>query len=277
MEQFDLYEELTVGQYKHRAYKFFSVFDSKKRDIHVAEIRDRIVHRLIFDHLVKIYEPLFISNSYSSRIGKGSHRAVKTFQYFAKIIQAENHGRCLVLKCDIKKYFGSVNGDILTMLLKEKVTDEKTFKTVKEIIDSFPVGIPLGNVTSQTFANIYLHDFDLFVKNTLKVRFYVRYNDDFVILDNNSKRLAEYLRKIRDYLVINRLLEIPEHKADIRKLEWGIDFLGYTILPNAVLLRGKTKAKMFANVCEENISSYFGLLSHCNSFNLRQKLKSVII
>jgi RNA-directed DNA polymerase len=101
--------------------------------------------------------------------------------------------------------------------------------------------------------------------------------DDFVILDDNPERLDYFLEKIRNYLTKNKLLEIPEHKASIRKLSWGVDFLGYIILPNAVLLRNKTKSKMFANVTEENISSYLGLLKHCDSFDLRQKLKSVII
>jgi len=274
---FDLYNELQAGKYIHRAYKFFQVFDSKKRDIHVAEIRDRIVHRLIYDYLLEIYEPLFISDSYSSRVDKGSHKAIKTFKYFAKMVQAENHGKCFILKCDIRKYFQNINPDILLVLLKRKITDESILKIAKEIIFSFKDGIPLGNVTSQVFANIYLHNFDLFIKNTLKARFYIRYNDDFVILDSKAERLTIFLEKIRNYLGDNNFLEIPKHKASIRKLGWGVDFLGYTILPNATLLRNKTKAKMFANVDEENISSYFGLLKHCNSFNLRQKLKSVII
>lgn len=274
---FDLYEDLQALKYKHRAYKFFQTFDSKKRNIHVAEIRDRIVHRLIYDYLVDIYEPLFISNSYSSRLGKGSHLAVKVFCYFAKLIHAENHGRCFVLKCDIKKYFENVKPDILFRLLKKHIADEKILKIAEEIIYSFPTGIPLGNVTSQIFANIYLNDFDLFIKNVLKVRFYIRYNDDFVILDNNPKRLNIFLGKIREYLAKNCGLEIPEHKASIRKLSWGVDFLGYTILPRAVLLRNKTKDKMFFRAKKENFVSYLGLLKRCHSFNLRQKLKFVII
>ncbi len=274
---FDLHEELQSDKYKHRAYKFFRVFDSKRRDIHVAEIRDRIIHRLIYDYLVGIYEPLFIANSYSSRVNKGSHLAIQTFRYFTKIVLAENSGRCFVLKCDIKKYFNSINPDILFLLLKKQIKDKKILKIAEEIIYSFKAGVPLGNVTSQIFANIYLHDFDLYIKNTLKIRFYIRYNDDFVILDNNSEQLSLFLSKIKAYLKENCLLEIPEHKASIRKLQWGIDFLGYTILPQAILLRNKTKAKMFANASEENVSSYLGLLKHCNSFNLRQKLKSVII
>ncbi len=269
---FDLYEELKNSEYIHRAYKFFVAFDSKKRDIHVAEIRDRIVHRLIYDYLVEMYEPLFISDSYSSRIGRGSHKAIKTFRYFAKLVSGENHGRCFVLKCDIQKFFQSVDCDIIVHLLKQKITDEKILKIMEEVVNSFKEGIPLGNVTSQIFANIYLNDFDFFVKNILKVRYYVRYNDDFVILDNNPERLSLLLEKIRDYLEKERLLKIPEHKASIRKLQWGIDFLGYTILPNAVLLRNKTKAKMFSRANEKNIDSYLGLLKHCNSFNLRQKL-----
>ena len=102
----------------------------------------------------------------------------------------------------------------------------------------------------------------------------MRYNDDFVILDYHQKRLKEYLPKIRKFLEEELCLEIPDHKASIRKLDWGIDFLGYVILKDAVLLRNKTKGKIFTKLNEKNINSYLGLLKHCNSYNLTQKILS---
>ena len=275
---FSLYEDLKVGKYRHSDYEHFQVFDSKKRDIHKARVRDRIVHQIIFDYLEEIYEPIFIKDSYSSRKNKGSHQAIKSFQYFAKLVSSDGEKPRFVLKCDIRKYFDSVNKKVLLELIKEKGVEGSVFEIIKEIIFSFNkeefVGIPLGNITSQVFANIYLDKLDYFIKKKLKVRYYVRYNDDFVILDYHQKRLKEYLPKIRKFLEEELCLEIPDHKASIRKLDWGIDFLGYVILKDAVLLRNKTKGKIFTKLNEKNISSYLGLLKHCNSYTLTQKILS---
>jgi hypothetical protein len=132
----------------------------------------------------------------------------------------------------------------------------------------------LGNITSQVFANIYLNGLDEFVKEELGSRFYIRYNDDFVILDNSKVRLEKYLPRIRKFLEEKLELKIPAEKTSIRKLEWGVDFLGYIILKDAVLLRNKTKGKIFKRLNEKNISSYLGLLKHCNSYTLKQKIIS---
>lgn len=275
---FSLYDDLISGKYKHSTYEYFTVFDNKKRDIHKAIIRDRIVHQIIFDYLESIFEPVFIGDSYSSRKNKGSHQAVKTFRYFAKLASSGNKKPCLVLKCDIKKYFGSIKSEILLKIIAKKVLDKKILQIISLVVYSFSDyggGIPLGNITSQVFANIYLNELDVFIKQELKARFYVRYNDDFLVLDNSQNRLEQYLPQIRNFLEVELQLQIPAHKASIRKLYWGVDFLGYTILPDVVLLRDKTKRKMFDNLTEENAVSYLGMLSHCNSFNLKQKIISI--
>jgi len=272
---FSLHEDLALNDYKHSSYEYFTVFDGKKRDIHKAVIRDRIVHQIIFDFLEEIFEKSFISDSYSSRKNKGSHQAIKTFQYFTKLVLSRNKKQCFVLKCDVKKYFSNVRPEILLKIIEEKVSGRRILSIISQVIFSFQkdgTGIPLGNITSQIFANIYLDKLDSYIKGELKARFYVRYNDDFVILDDNKDRLERYLPKIRSFLEIELQLEVPLHKASVRKLDWGVDFLGYTIMKKAVLLRNKTKAKMFNNLTEENISSYLGLLTHCNSYNLKQKI-----
>ena len=284
---FSLYEDLKSGKYKHSRYEHFQVFDSKKRDIHKAKVRDRIVHQIIFDYLEEIFEPIFIRDSYSSRKEKGSHQALKTFKYFAKLVSNGNKSQCYILKCDVRKYFNSVKQKILLEIIRGKVTDESIFEIIREIVNSFKegsvalgdcltelVGMPLGNITSQVFANIYLNGLDEFVKEELGSRFYIRYNDDFVILDNSKLRLEKYLPRIRKFLEEKLELKIPAEKTSIRKLEWGVDFLGYIILKDAVLLRNKTKGKIFERLNEKNISSYLGLLKHCNSYTLRQKIIS---
>lgn len=282
---FSLYEDLKFNRYRHFEYEHFQVFDNKKRDIYKAMVRDRIVHQIIFDYLEEFFEISFIKDSYSSRKNKGSHKAIKTFRYFIKLVSGGNKTQCFVLKCDVKKYFNSVKQRILLEIIEKKVEDKHVFEIIKEIIISFKkgnfddedllfkfIGIPLGNITSQVFANIYLNELDKFVKKELRVRFYVRYNDDFVILDNSKKRLKLYLLRIRTFLEEKLCLEVPVHKAEIRNIDWGVDFLGYIILKDAVLLRNKTKGKIFERINEKNISSYIGLLKHCDSYNLRQKI-----
>lgn len=289
-----MHRDLCGGNYCHQAYEFFRISDPKKRDIHKADIRDRIVHQLIYDYLSKLFEPIFIEHSYSSRIGKGSHRAVKQLKIFSQDIANRNFGRCYAAKCDVKKYFENIDHNILFKILCKNIYDEKIRKILREVIGSFHCksgkGIPLGNITSQIFANIYLNELDQFIVKKLKIRHYARYNDDFVILDYNKERLVEYAGKAKAFVENKLLLKIPKEKISFRKLKWGIDFCGYIILPNAVLLRRKTKRRMLKNIFHiaekykkgeiatqdfaKIFNSYCGLLEHCNSYNLKNKLLS---
>ena len=276
---FRLYDDLRNCVYKHSSYKYFQVFDNKKRDIYKAEVRDRVVHQIIYDYLLSIFEPEFISDSYASRIEKGQYKAIDTLRYFIKLAQ-DNHKPCLILKCDVKKYFDNMDHQVLFGFIKEKIVCEKTFKVIKEIVSSyiysgFGRGVPLGNITSQIFANIYLNVLDKYAKKELKCRFYVRYNDDFVIILESMEKLNEIRSKIILFAKEKLFLEIPLEKTEIKKVRWGIDFLGFTILPNAVLLRNKTKNKMYSNINLQNIHSYFGILKHCNSYNLKRKILSL--
>ncbi len=278
---FDLYEDLRNNTYKHSLYKHFQIYDNKKRDIYKAEVRDRIVHQIIYDYLLLMFEPEFIPDSYASRIDKGQYKAINTFRYFIKLIRGNNRNRCFVLKCDVRKYFDSVDQSILLDLISEKVVCDKTFEIIKDIVLSFQSisrvnkGIPLGNITSQIFANIYLNILDQYVKKELKCRFYVRYNDDFVIVSDNETELKEIRDKIIIFVKEKLLLEIPLEKTSVRKIEWGIDFLGFTILPTIILLRNKTKNKIYSNISVKNRDSYFSILEHCNSYNLRRKILSM--
>ncbi|MEI6191214.1 MAG: reverse transcriptase/maturase family protein [bacterium] len=291
---FSLYEDLRNFNYKHSSYKHFEVFDNKKRDIYKAEVPDRVIHQIIYDYLLSLFEPEFISDSYASRVGKGQYKAVDTLRYFIKLAQ-NNHKPCFVLKCDVRKYFDSIDQTVLLNLIREKIrthhlpsptqdsslTKEESqnniFAIIKEIISSYVFstpnkGVPLGNITSQIFANIYLSILDKYAKKELKCRFYVRYNDDFVIVMDSSEKLKEIRAKIISFVKDKLLLDIPLEKTSLRKIDWGIDFLGFTILPKAVLLRNKTKNKMYANINSGNIHSYFGILKHCNSYNLKRKI-----
>ncbi len=277
---FPLYEEVKNDRYKHSSYTYFQIFDNKKRDIYKAEIRDRIIHQIIYDYLVACFSTTFIADSYASRVNKGQYKALNAFCYFVKLA-SDTQKNCYVLKCDVRKYFDSIDHNVLLNLIEEKVSCRKTMKIIKEIISSyhapslFQKGIPLGNITSQIFANIYLNALDQYVKKELKCRFYIRYNDDLVVVFPNKK----YLTNIRDKIVLfvkeELLLDIPIQKTSIRKIRWGVDFLGFVILPRAILLRDKTKNKIYLNIKRKNMLSYLSILKYCNSYNLKTKILSM--
>jgi len=274
---FSLYDEVKSDKYKHSPYAYFQIFDNKKRDIYKAEVRDRIMHQIIYDYLILCFEPVFITDSYASRKRKGQYKALKTFCYFTKLACSSNK-ECYVLKCDVRKYFDSIDHNILLDLIKEKVSCEKILKIITEIISSYhsslgyQTGIPLGNITSQIFANIYLNTLDQYIKKELRCRFYVRYNDDIVIVFHNKKEIVATRDKILFFTKEKLHLDIPIQKTSIRKIGWGIDFLGFTVLPQAILLRDKTKNKIYANIERKNMHSYLSILKHCNSFNLKTKI-----
>ena len=133
-------------------------------------------------------------------------------------------------------------------------------------------GIPIGNLTSQLFANIYLNELDQFVKHKLKVKHYLRYTDDFMILHQNKNYLKELLPEIAEFLREKLKLNLHPNKVFIRKLSQGIDFLGYVVLPYHKILRTKTKKRIFKKVSDKNLQSYLGVLKHCDGYKLRLKV-----
>jgi len=234
---FALHDELASDSWHHSSYEFFSVFDGKKRDIHKAAVKDRLIHQVIYDFLLRLWQPQFISHTYASLPDRGSHRAVRAVRYFFKLAGSSAY----VLKGDVKKYFASINHDTLLEIIKPRVSDPRVFGMIEIIVRSFEtenepgIGLPLGNVTSQIFANIYLNGLDHFVSGSLKARYYVRYNDDFIIIDRNPDRLAAWAERIETY-VRGLALAIPPDKVSIRKSIHGVDFLGYKIFPEFSLV-----------------------------------------
>lgn len=275
---FKLFARLHGGDYCHGRYSHFVTIDNKKRDIYKAEVADRLVHQIIYTYLTKIFEPTFIDDSYSSRLGKGNHRALKTAHYFLKLLGSRRV--VYLLKCDIRKYFDHLRHDILLSLIAERVADQKIVALIGKIVSSFSstigpnCGVPLGNVTSQIFANIYLDVLDQFIKNDLRVRHYLRYNDDFILFDLNRTRLLVWQELIVSFADRRLGLIIPPNKISLRKINWGVDFLGFILLPAGLLLRPKTKAKIFSDLDYKNLPSKFGVLKHCHSYQLRQKFRA---
>lgn len=275
---FDLHTRLRRKTYSHGLYQDFYVNDPKRRHIHKARVSDRVVHHLLYKYLYETFDKTFIFDSYSCRVGKGTHRGVRRLSVFARKVSKNYTGNCWALKCDIKKFFASVNHEILLNLLLKRIEDRDILGLLTNIIRSFNSdcgqrkGIPLGNLTSQIFANIYLDRLDQFVKHELKIKFYLRYADDFIFVSTNKNIFLEFINPIRKFLLKELKLELHPDKIILRKLDWGIDFLGYIVLPHYILPRTKTKRRVFRKINDQNVQSYLGYLKHANSYKLRSEL-----
>lgn len=281
---FSLYDKLKSKTYRHGNYHSFYIQDPKQRHIHKAEVEDRVIHHLLYKYLYKLFDKSFIYDSYSCRLEKGTHKAVKRSEKFTRIVSKNYTRPCWALKLDIKKFFASVDHNILMNLLKKKVNDPDILWLLKEVINSFPSGIPLGNLTSQVFANIYMNELDQFIKHTLKIKYHLRYADDFVMLSCSSD-LNQWIKKIETFLWKELKIELHPKKIILRKLAWGIDFLGYIILPRYILPRTKTKRRIFKKLktlcsndsyhLNQSVQSYLGYLSHANAYNISLELKNL--
>ncbi|MDP3661405.1 MAG: reverse transcriptase domain-containing protein [bacterium] len=277
---FTLHDRLRQHVWTNDPYQPRPISDPKPRLIHIASVRDRVLFQAVYQQLYQIFDKIFIYDSYASRECKGTHAGVNRFEVFARKVSANHTKSAFVLKCDIRKFFDSIDHRILFSLIFQRITDQNFLALIQIIISSFETsphkGLPLGNVTSQIFANIYLNELDQFVKHTLKAQYYIRYCDDFVILDRSFNRLELLTQQIRDFLHKKLLLELHPNKVTIRKLRQGTDFLGYVSLPHYRVLRTTTKRRMLARVNEKNVASYLGVLKHANAYKLSCEIKNMI-
>jgi retron-type reverse transcriptase len=274
-----LHEELNEQTYCHGEYEPFNISDPKPRQIHKATVRDRLVHHVLFRVFYPIFDASFIHDSYSCRIGKGTHRAVKCLKLFLQKASGNNSRNIYALKCDVKRFFDSVNHGILLLLIRRKISDAGTLWLVELILNSFykepSIGLPLGNVTSQLFANIYLNELDRFVKHRLHARYYLRYCDDFVLLLDDTLKAEELIGELNNFLQCRLCLLLHPDKISLRTYRQGVDFVGYVVRPYCTTLRTKTKRRMFKRISQKNQASYFGLLKHCNGFAIKKKLLGI--
>ncbi len=268
-------------KYKHSGYKEFKINDPKPRIIHKAGVRDRLLHRAVYRILYLFFERTFVADSFSCQTNKGTHKAIKRFRSFAYKISENNTKTVWVLKCDVKKFFASIDQVILMRILKEYIPDKNIINLLFEIISSFysmkiGKGLPLGNLTSQLFSNIYMNKFDEYVKHKLGVEYYVRYADDFVFLSQDKKQLEGLVPKISEFLLNNLKLKLHPKKVFIKTLASGVDFLGWANFSNYRVLRDKTKKRMLKRLKQNNsletINSYLGLLKHGNTVKIRKQI-----
>jgi len=282
---FNLHKNLASKEYKHGKYFAFKINDPKPRDIHKASVEDRLVHHAVCRILYPYFDRKFIYDSYSCRINKGTHRAINRFREMARKVSKNDTATCWVLKGDIKKFFASINHEALNAILKKYVNDDDTLWLLNEIIISFNtdvgVGLPLGNLTSQLLINVYMNEFDQFVKRTLKVKYYIRYADDFVILYKDKQYLVDIIPTLSEFLENELKLTLHPNKLYIKTLSSGVDFLGWVNFPRHRILRTSTKRRMLRRLkqkrTKESIVSYQGLLMHGNTHRLVKELKNELL
>jgi RNA-directed DNA polymerase len=278
---FSLNKDLRGKTYVNEPYVPFYVYDPKRRHIHKACVRDRVVHQSVYRVLYPFYNKHFIYDSYSCINNKGTHKAVERLVEFNRK-ESKNYTRNIwVLKCDISKFFDSIDHNILENILVRKNLDENTKWLIKNIISSFEKspgkGLPLGNVTSQLFSNVYLNELDQYAKHILKAKYYIRYCDDFVIVSKNREYLQSLIPKISEFLETKLKLSLHPRKVEIKKVSQGIDFLGYVVFPYYKVLRTSTKKRILkkikSNLTNETRQSYLGILSHCKGYKIAKLLK----
>lgn len=296
---FKLHRDLLAKKYVHLPYSGFYIRDPKIRHIHKAAVRDRVLHHALFQILNPLFDKTFISTSFSCRINKGVHKGVLAME---RMIRAESGNftkPCFVLKCDVQKFFDSVNHRTLLDILRKKIIDQDTMWLVRQVVESYAAtqttlfdrqGLPIGNLTSQLFANVYMNELDQFIKHQLRVRHYARYTDDFVVVSTDEEYLKNLIDPIQTFLHNKLRLKIHPKKISICPCHRGIDYLGHIAFPHYRLLRNKTKRRIFRKLKEriiahrngiisedslsQSLQSYLGVLSHINAYRLTQDLKN---
>lgn len=309
--------ELENKTWQPRPYRAFVVTEPTLREIFTADFQDRIVHYALCRIIDPILEPTFISQSFACRKKKGTHSAVKNLQNF--LIECSKNGRQVYfLKADIKSFFATMNKEILIKIIENKIKNNDIIWLILKIILSNPAkeaikvgdlslfnkipkekplfygndirGLPIGNLTSQLFANVYLNELDQFVKHILKMKFYIRYVDDFIILDTSEKKLENCIKRIDGFVKNNLFLQLHPIKTFIKKAEVGIDFLGYVIRSDYILVKKgvmnnfnkkifEAERKLIASeyldrdLLKDVTNSYFAHFDHANAYKLKEKFK----
>ena len=242
-----LRSELLLHCYSPKPLVNFIVRDPKTRKISKSDFRDRVVHHALCNIIEPIFEKSFIYDSYANRMGKGTLKAIGRFDYFKRKASKNNTAKCYILKADIGKYFENVNHEILISILKKKIADKRVTWLIRKILEnhsSQSKGMPLGNLTSQFFANVYLNNLDWFVKTKLKAKYYIRYVDDIVILDSDKEKLEFYKDQIDEFLKSRLKLQLHKDKSKILKLGNSINFLGFRVFYHHKLLKKSNLGKM---------------------------------
>ena len=279
-----LHRELVNFSYAHGGYTAFNISDPKPRNIHKASVRDRLLHHAIYRKLYPFFNKLFIADSFSCRLDKGTHRALNRFREFGYKVSQNNTRTVWVLKCDIKKFFANIDQEVLLSILAKHIDNQEVAGLLKEIVGSFysirpGIGLPLGNLISQLLVNIYMNEFDQFMKHKLKIKYYIRYADDFVVFSENKDWLLDLVLEIEEFLREKLKLELHPDKVFVKTLASGVDFLGWVHFEDHKVLRTATKRRMLMRLKmdsrEEVLTSYLGLLKHGNTTRIKANILKI--
>lgn len=263
-----LSEQLKAGEFKTSPYREFTLYDPKERNISVLPFYpDRLVHHSIMTYISPILISTFTADTYNCIKGRGVHKAVYKLKDYLRDVP--NTLYCL--KLDITKFYPSIKGETLKSQLRRKLKDERVLNLLDEIIDS-KIGQPIGNFTSQTLANYHLSFFDHWMKEQKKVKYYMRYADDLIILHSDKEYLHNMLQEIKEYLRDNLELEVKGNHQVFPVSARGIDFLGYKFYHTHTRLRKRIKNKMKLAKGRQSIMSYRGWALHADSQNLLKNL-----
>ena len=325
---FELFDEIISGNYQPSPSICFIVNQPVKREIFAANFRDRVIHHLIYNYISPIFEKTFINDSYSCRKEKGTHYGIKRIDRFIRSC-SENYSKdCYILKLDIKGYFMSINRKILFQQVKTSLLSkyhkldfdlslilnliEKTIfndstqncKVKGKKADWYDLprdkslftskkncGLPIGNLTSQLFGNVYLNVFDHFVKRDLKIKYYGRYVDDFVLIHNDRAYLKSQINKIREYLKNELKLTLHPNKLYLQHYSKGVKYLGAVIKPHRIYIANRTTGNFYNAIQKQNeivkdrkptkaeieefiagMNSYLGIFQHYKTYKLRKRL-----
>lgn len=287
-----LQNELIWGTYTTGIYRLFTISEPKERLVAALPFRDRVVQHAIFAVIEPIWEARFIFDSYACRSNKGTHAGADRAQSMLRAVVRE-HGKVCVLKADITKYFKSIDHDIVKRLVRKRIACKRTLALLDQIIDSSPDGLPIGNLTSQLLANVYLHELDSYVKHTLRERHYMRYMDDFCIVHHDKAHLQRLRIDIEDFLW--RELRLSTNgKTQVFPVAIrygrGLDFLGYRIWPTHRRLRKSSISRMSRTLrklqkqyargqvgldkISQSVSSWLAHAAHADTLGLRRSLLS---
>lgn len=326
---FELYKEIKNRKYKIRPSICFISFKPVQREIFAADFRDRIIHHLIYNYISPFFERLFISDSYSCRVSRGTSCGIKRVDHFIRSCSDNYKQDCYILKLDIKGYFMAMdrlilyqkvektlsrfqkeadfNLDLVLRLIRQVIFHDPTkncrFKGAKKDWQGLPKskslfwagenkGLPIGNLTSQLFGNVYLNDFDHFVKHKLDCKYYGRYVDDFVIVHQDKEYLKSIIPVLKKYLQDELSLELHSRKVYLQHFSKGVPFLGTIIKPYRIYIRNQTKGNFYKKILYWNnflkkegkltkealgqflasVNSYLGIMKHYNTWKLRRKM-----
>ena len=323
---FRLQEEIANGTFEPQRSIAFIVNKPVKREVFAADFRDRVVHHFLINKLNPLFEKEFIFDSYACRVGKGTHFGIRRVYGFIEKCSKNFTSDCYVLKLDVQGFFMHINRELLFKSL-EKFINEKYTESDKGLVlalcrkfiysdpttnciikgskkdwEGLPAnkslfnspphcGLPIGNLTSQVFANFYMNVFDHFMKNDLGVSYYGRYVDDFIIVHQNNDYLKSIVPLIAGYLRTHLGLALHPKKVYQQHYSQGVKFLGTVIKPNRIYIANRTKGKFYAAIKKQNeviknsipdqtarskflssMNSYLGIMKHYSSYRLRRKM-----